>query len=148
MKGKHVFDVHSLPNLSQMVAEKAHELGCKDMLSSPSETEEDNPFSYGLLFVDLENKTIKSSNMTLSEYRNNYGLGDYGSDTMSVVEFLRLEPPPMKVALCLVITDDLGNVSEVPTLVTRDDLAKVDYRITAEHVDEAARQAKMALGIS
>ena len=55
----------------------------------------------------------------------------------------------MQVALCLVITESLEDVANggVPKLVTAEDLEKVDYKITGADVDEAARQAKVALGI-
>ena len=138
MKGKYVIDVEGLPKLNEMVQIKAEDFGCVDKIES-------GVFDAATLFVNFDKGTFSGHDLNAEDYATRYGLADY--EKIGFQDFMRLEPPPMKVALCLVITDDLGNVSEVPRLVTADDLSKVNYKITSSDIDEAARQAKMALGL-
>jgi len=138
---KFVFDVENLPEVNLMVQGKAVDVfGCKDKI-------EKGVVDHALLFVDLDNHVLKASTKSFADYEREYGFGAYSTE-MSVVQFLQLDPPPLKVALALVITDDLDRATEeAPRLVTAEELAKVDYNITRDDVMNAANVACQAMGV-
>lgn len=142
MKGKYVFDVKNVPTINVLVRKKARELG----VQHPELDEASTPRDECLLFIDLDNGTLKASELSWGDYERKYGFGQFERG-LSVIDFLRLEKPVPQVALALVITDDLSKIDGTPRLVTKEDMAEFDFAVTRDHVMEAAETACSALGV-
>jgi len=139
MKGRYVFDVEGVSALNKLIFDKAVALGCKD------ETD-DSDRTRPTIFVNLDKAVVSASELDIEARDVQYGLN--GFERLSITEFLRMEKPVPKVALGLVITDDLDNPEMgEPRMVTEADLKEFDFEITRDHVMAAAEQACRALGV-
>lgn len=136
MKGKYVIDVMGLPAFSKLVCQKASELGCEGIVDHDMPT----------VFANLEKGVLNTKPDNVDDFECRYGLQGY--ERIALQDFMRLERPTPKVALGLVITDDLDNPDmESPRMVTEADLKEFNFNITRDHVMAAAEQACQALGV-
>jgi hypothetical protein len=130
MKGKYIFDVAGLPNLSQMLQGKAVDLGCGDVTTTQAPT----------LKINLNDGVITADALELDEYKRVRGLG--GFEEVGVRDFLRLEKPKPQVAqiaMAFVLAGE-GEDQEVKT-VTMDELKEMGVEITLDQIKEATQAA-------
>lgn len=150
MKGKYVFDVRGLPDFQALIMGKAVELGCEmaDAGDRPEGLEDQ------IVFVNLgEKKYTVYGNVSFEDYERRYGFAEY--EQISVQEFLRLEKPPVKVALSLFVTEapdweealkQFGGTTEA-RVAGINDIHQYAGQITRDDVMKAAEQACRALGV-